>query len=222
MIRPIIYSIGLVFLLSGISLEMLGQTDCSELGRKDRENLAREMIKELGSQSILAIRLQGYQRQIVELDKLIEAATPDSKAQQRLIKRRNEYQASTVRWLSHLQNAFAKYYDQSKVAFYLDHDQALVEDENAEIWLKENGESGMMGNYTAPKLYLVQGSTSKRGLEAFIMKDESFQDVCAPLPAYFKMNSLSTFFLSGEKEEIKKAEKLARSVQAKISELRNL
>ena len=221
MIRPLLFSLSLVLILCTISFGVFGQADCADISRKNRETLARNMVSELGPDSVLAIRLQGYERQILELDKLIDAAS-NPKSRQRLIKRRDEYKSSSSRWLGHLQVAFSKYYNQSKVAFYLDHDQALVHDQNASIWLQDNGLTGKMDNHSKPKFFLVQGTTSKRGLEAFIMKDEAFQDVCAPLPAYFKMNSLSTFFLSGEKEASCMAEKLARSVQAKIAELKSL
>ena len=221
MIRPKLLSFFLLLIFGVTDFELVGQVNCSELGRKDRDKLARSKVSELGADSVLAIRLQGYQKQLEELDKLIDAAS-NPKSLARLIKKRDKYQSSCARWLRHLQTAFAKYYNQSRVVFYLDHDQAFVDDENAGIWLNADGSTGKMERFSSPKFFLVQSSTSNQGLEAFILKDESFLGVCSPLPAYFKMNSFSTFFLTGEREEVRKAENLARSVQSKISELRSL
>lgn len=198
----------------------LAQNECTSFSRKERKEIASQIISEILPNEVVAIRLQGFKKQIEELDRLISSGNITGQALEKLEARRMDYVSSTLMWYEHLKNAFAQYYDQSKVEFYLDFDQSKMGQQDVELWLDENGQPEKRSEQIHPVLYLVQGSTAKRGLEAFMIRDRDFNPVCSPIPTYYKTNNLSTFFLTGEREMRKKAINLARALQKDVQQLR--
>ena len=198
---------------------LLSQDHCLDLSKAERKTLAKKAMDGLNSSAVVAIRLQGFKKQIEKIDHLIEASS-DPKVREKLTKKRTIYLEEPKLWQKALKSAFDEHYKLSEVVFYYDYDQDKVKSDDAKIWLNDDGQFERRPDSKKVAFYLVQGTTPMKGLEAFMLRDSEFKEVCAPLPGYFKLNKLSSFFLYGEKERAKKAEKLAKSFQSDMQTLR--
>lgn len=193
---------------------------CELMNHDEKKELALEILDQLSDDGILAVQIQDYGRQIEEIDRLLNLQDISDKTAKGLFKKRDDYVARKTERTETLKVAFAKEYDYSSVVFYYasDRDKFLNRDKSI-LFTAEGHALPSSFDYTRIALILQEGRTQNKSLEAFLVYQSDFSEVCAPMKSYYKMNRLSTFFSGGDKEAYKKAEKMVIDLKRSLSEL---
>ena len=199
---------------------MVGQDSCKDLTSEERENLAMNQLAGLRNGGMLIVRIPGYNVQISELQRLL--SNPDLRPESRvkLERKLNGYINERDDWRRLVMTAFREMYEFSDVAFYFDHDHELIDQQQAQVWLNEDGEMiAHPGIWEKRAMQLEQGVTPTRQLPAFILTTGEGEEVCAPLASYFMIHKLSDILFIGSRARQKKMNKLVRTIQDHFASL---
>lgn len=209
----------IVLLLSGLSkLEAQEASSCKDLSSKQRATTTLNLLHEL-SKGTLLVEINDQKKTLEKLDELVGKAKSEE-AKQGFLDSKARRLTTIRNWAATLIPVFKEYYNFSDVRFYYRSDRADIENPEAKIWLNDDGEKVVLPQPLGPDYaVLSRRTTPNKGLEAFFFLDKNFQTYCPPAPQYFKLNTLSSFFKWGKKEEEQKAKKLAQNVSKKFVSL---
>ena len=190
------------------------QAQCDDLTYSTRRDRAKEIIHSLQKDGVLAVRLEGFGKQLAEIERRLAAEDMTPKSVKALEEKRAYYLQERQRDFRLYKRAFEEHFNFSRIAFYYDFNQELIDQSNAPIWLDSSGVGERRPDVSGHvALILAEGLTPESGLHAFLVRNKEFQPVCPPLPQYFRKNRFTTLWYFGERAREKKAEKLVQDVQ---------